>query len=358
MFIPVVPYTRTTVINKTIVYSDTVLNLKDLGSNIKVKSIQDVSEFELERCLKTIFESNPDVTFNTIQYSKTAKEVYFYTDKEISTKNWEYSKITVYKPLSNNKEILEEIKHILTQQKIKDNDSICIYEVSELIKRTNGSYERMKDCYSEIFEDTLYRKYGKVRVVVYNFDYYKDELTIGFNYFGKGLDYDDITFSKQNSELYLKKSETSRGMGVLVALNNDLNELYDKFMKYSGFMQQSNYKIKSVNSKFLVNISHNVVNVGTHDNFCLESYSYKNDFCYECNSSSVISELKGNEEELFKKIFVKIKDCPKWMQEQLYEIRQNQLAEEQRIEDENKYQEMKKQKRLEFRNKIFPFLKK
>ena len=42
----------------------------------------------------------------------------------------------------------------------------------------------------------------------------------------------------------------------------------------------------------------------------------------------------------------------------LYETRQNQLAEEQKIEDELKYKEMRKQKRLELKRKIFPFIKK
>jgi len=51
--VPFVPHTA--VINKTIVYSDTVLQLKDLGSNLIVTSIRDVSESSLEDCLKTIF---------------------------------------------------------------------------------------------------------------------------------------------------------------------------------------------------------------------------------------------------------------------------------------------------------------
>jgi len=37
--IPIVPMTTTRVINKTIIYSDTVLNLKDVGSNLKINSI-------------------------------------------------------------------------------------------------------------------------------------------------------------------------------------------------------------------------------------------------------------------------------------------------------------------------------
>lgn len=78
MFIPIVPFVpHTTVINKTIVYSDTVLSVNDSGNNLKVTSISNVNESSLEKCLKTIFESNPNVIFNTIQYSKNDKKVRF-----------------------------------------------------------------------------------------------------------------------------------------------------------------------------------------------------------------------------------------------------------------------------------------
>ena len=111
MFIPIVPYVpNITVVNKNIVYSDTVLPLKDTGNNLKVTSISNVSEFSLEKCLKIIFESNPDVIFNTIQYSKKDKTVYFYTDQEISIKQYEESKVTKYEPITSRPQILEEMK--------------------------------------------------------------------------------------------------------------------------------------------------------------------------------------------------------------------------------------------------------
>ena len=109
--------THTTVINKTIVYSDTVLSLKDLGSNLKVTSISNVDESSLEDCLKIIFKSNPNVIFNTIQYSKNNNKVYFYTDKEISTKEYKDNKFTKYKPITSTTEILEEIKRVLLLEK-------------------------------------------------------------------------------------------------------------------------------------------------------------------------------------------------------------------------------------------------
>ena len=133
MFVPIVPFVpHTTVINKTIVYSDTVLPLKDTGNNLKVTSISDVSEISLESCLKTIFESNPNVIFNTIQYSKNDKKVYFYTNQDITTKAYEESKFTNYKPITSRTEILEEVKNVLLTQNIKDNDCISLYDVLTL----------------------------------------------------------------------------------------------------------------------------------------------------------------------------------------------------------------------------------
>ena len=51
MFVPVVPVVpKTTIVNKTIVYSDTVLNIKEKGVNIHISSIDNVKESELESC--------------------------------------------------------------------------------------------------------------------------------------------------------------------------------------------------------------------------------------------------------------------------------------------------------------------
>lgn len=89
MFVPIIPVLpNTNIVNRNIVYNDTVLSIKELGENIKVSTISDVSEFSLEKCLKIIFESNPDVVFNTIQYSRKNKKVYFYTNKDISINKW------------------------------------------------------------------------------------------------------------------------------------------------------------------------------------------------------------------------------------------------------------------------------
>ena len=62
--------------------------------------------------------------------------------------------------------------------------------------------------------------------------------------------------------------------------------------------------------------------------------------------------------EIFKRIFVKISDCPLWMQGILHLERKKQIEEIERLEKIRKQKEEKKQKRLEYIRKVFPFIKK
>lgn len=121
---------------------------------------------------------------------------------------------------------------------------------------------------------------------------------------------------------------------------------------------------KAVNSNFNIKISYCGIWLSIKD-FSNESMkmelfapSYSNNYKLNCNSSVVSETFNGKEIEIFKRIFVKISDCPEWSQTILYETRQNELIEEQKIEDKIKNKEMKKEKRLALTRKIFPFLKK
>ncbi|MEE3342733.1 MAG: hypothetical protein VZS44_01425 [Bacilli bacterium] len=353
MFIPVVPFVpHTTVINKTIVYNDIVLPLKDLGNNLKICSISNISEYSLESCLKKIFESNPDVIFNTIQYSKEGKKIYFYTDKAVSTQAWEESKITKYKPLSNSEEIIKEVDELFTQERIKDTDCISLYDIANLIKIFDNKYKYIKERYQEHFYNI------NPSIIIYNFDYKKKQLRIEFKN-------DEIFFAKQNDDLYVVESESLHYQELLTLIGKELSELYDELIKFHDFKNQSAYEIKALNSNFLVYIGQYGVDIHVDKrsnrfskDFSLSSHSYKKEYYYECNSTSVITALKGKEDEIFKRIFVKIDDCPEWSKTILYQMRQDQLEEEKRLEEKQLYKEMKRQKRLELKRKIFPWMNK
>ena len=370
--------TNATVVNKKIVYSDTVLSLKDLGSNLKVSTISDVGEYSLERCLKIIFESNPNVVFNTIQYSKNNNKVYFYTNQEISTREYEESKFTKYKPITSSSEILEETKSILLTEKNNSSDCISLFDIAQLLKKMQHDYDMIKERYKSQFKSIIKNAFGDSSdIVIYDFDYKKKLLKIGFKRWHSG-DYDDICFAKQNDDLYIVKSKSWYDKDVFAELSSGLSKLYDELISFADYKDDANakYNTKSVNSSFGVDISHYGAGIFVKSqgnsyskDFQLFSPSYDNDYSIKCNSSIVNEAFKDKESEIFKRIFVKIDDCPVWSQAMLYEIRQNQLAEEQRleearrserqkIEEKIKQREAKKQKRLELKRKIFPFLKK
>lgn len=349
MFVPYVPIINNTddinEMNENIVYSDTVLSLKDLGNNLKISVASKVNEYSLDRCLNTIIKSNPHVVFNTIQYSRKEEKVYFYTNEEISLKAWENSNIQTFKPLSNSLEILEEIKKILISSPNIDSDYISLYGIAELMKKKNDEYKQDKKSFEDSLEKSINNKYfDSSRIIIYDFDYENNYLKIGFKYTSYN-DYEMITFAKRNNDLYILKDESYCGNDILVAFGDYLSMIYDRFMCYKDFKKEHRYNIKSVNSNFLVDIDcygvsifvNTSLNYFNHE-FDLHSPSFKDDYVYKCNSNNVLSLLKGKEEELFKRVFVRIQDVPIWCQPLLYEERQQQLNEEQKslLEDKSK----------------------
>lgn len=342
MYVPPAIYRdpNATVIKKTIVYSDTVLPLKDLGDNTKLTSIANVSESSLEDCLKIIFESNPNVVFNTIQYSKNAKKVYFYTNREITIKEYEESKIHKYKPITSSSAILEELKNILTVEINKDSNCVSLYDVAKLYRKTEREYLNVQNTASSNMQRKLRGKYDDSMAYIGGFDYVKNTLKIDFYLFNK---FESVYFSKEDNDLYISKSETYHDKEILFLLGDELSYLYDELLKYEDYLIQFHYYFRPVNSNFLANISNYGVSIQTSmQDFRLSAYNWNNEYTYDCNSNVVLSEYKGNETEVLKRIFVKIEDCPEWSRQQLYEIRQNQLEQ---------------QKRLELKRKIFPWLK-
>ena len=374
MFVPILP--RTKIINKTIVYSDTVLPLKESGENIKISSISNIDEKSLEDCLKTIIESNSDVVFNTIQYSKNNKKIYFYTDKTISMQAWNEKQFFHYKPITSRTEILEEVKNVLLSPKNKDYNCISLYDVLMLLKKYNNEYKSMIHKYKDKLDDIAERI---IKDSIVEFDYLKNTLRLSIK-INNYSDWKEIYFSKENEDLYVVKSETYYTNEILSALGPTLSEMYDELIKYRDYKDftYSKFDIKPVNSNFEVEITYNGIKISINtiskeilNEFKLYAPSYMKGYELECNSNIIHEALKDNKDEIFKKIFVKIEDCPEWSKKQLHQIRDKQLTEENRIEEERLNIEMqkqrikeeerlreerKKQRRLEFKRKFFPWL--
>ena len=203
--VPIIPANSTNkVINKTIVYADTVLPLNNKGENLKVSSINNVDHSELERCLETIFSNNSNITFHTIQYSRKDKKVYFYADKEINTKCWDEVNTRKYDYVDNSN-ILEVIDDVLNQPLNMDNSLASAYLVSKLGKKIYEEYRRKERFYDDKLTDVLKRKIH-LDARAYISSYYNGKLGIRFRKFSTG-EYEDIVFSKKNDDIYIDSSK-------------------------------------------------------------------------------------------------------------------------------------------------------
>lgn len=335
MFVPVIPIIpNTKVVNKSIVYSDTVLNIKEKGADIQVSSIDNVKESELTNCLKTIFENNKEVVFHTIQYSKNNNKLYFYTNKEINTKVWKNSKVTTLKHF-NSTQVLNEIKKILIQDENTDENVISLLNISLLMKNTHNKYERFK-------RDSEYYLQGKSNdITLYDFDYKTNELTIGIRFLDKIY---RMSFSKQDDDLFITKSNYFDGNEIFNNLGSDLSRIYDEFIEFKNFKTENSYGINTINTDFNVNVScfdisfFNRKNTNSifNNGFELTSYSYTSKYKCECNSLNILSIIKGNEDELFRRIYVDIEDTPKWCHDILYEVRNKELEQSKSLKEKIK----------------------
>ena len=375
MYIPIVPVVpHTKVVNKTIIYGDTILPLKDKIKNANVTIIEKIDIDSLEACLKKILTSNPDVVFAAIQYSKKYKKVYLYTNKEITIEEYKEDKCTKYKPITSKSEILEEVKKLLTSPKIKDDTCISLSDVADLLSHQAHDYTRIIENYSRYLNEVIKSKFmNSSTIYICNFDYNKKELTIRFCYC-RGDDTKKIVFRKNDEDLEVDvtKSDTYWTKEILATIGSDLSELYDELVSFLDYKKGINLKIRPVNSNFLVDITSYGIDIYTPstnneymDYFELTFNSHYNQYSYDSTSMIIMNTLQEHETEIFKNIFVKIEDCPKWCQEMLYDIRQKQLEEEQRMEEEKKQREAElqrkeqnKQKRLTLVKKFLPFIKK
>ena len=326
MFVPVVPHT--TVVNKTIVYSDTVLSLNDKGSNLKITTISNVEEFMLDDCLRIIFESNPNVIFNTVQYSKNDKKVYFYTDKEIDISKYKKINTIEYKPIKNKQDILEEIKRIISLPKVNRYDCVSLNTAYEFILKKRNELKNKEKYYKRILDNMIKEKYGRDSgLVVHEFDYEKNELSIAFKHFGSK--YYNINLKIKDEDLYVSSSETYESDDVFRLLYKQLTLLYNEYEKYREFYEQKTYHERPINSNFFIDIDFYGVRIYNKEffnkDFEIRYPSYSKEYEIECNSAKLMSVIEETQRDILNKIYIEIEKCPKCSRKELYDIRKKQL---------------------------------
>lgn len=252
--------------------------------------------------------------------------------------------MTNYNPISSPKEILEELKFILEEDRNKDENSIAIYDVINLVRA------KRNECKSS--DSNLYHRISALTGLDYLFleiDYDSENRYLIVSYHCK-----EMFFTKKDDDLVLVKSEYYKAKDILGKCGKEISERYDKFIQDISFYRDYMNNVQSTNSNFKINSDEDSIDIKYNNSFKLSAMTYENEYQYDCNSNNITSVCRDKEDEIFKRIFIKIDDCPEWTHEKLYAIRKEQLEEQEKLE----YKEMKKQKRLELVRRLNPFRKK
>lgn len=348
--VPIIP--RIKIINEEIVYSDTVLPLKEIGSNLKITVIENISEENLEDCLKSIFESNPHVSFNTVQYSKNDKKLYFYTSEEISTKEYEESKVKVFNKTVGIDDVIKELDRVILEGKNKDEDAISLYSVAHLVKDINNEYEDTKNNYEDKLNSTVRESLNSDSIIaVHDIDFKEKKIKLSFREYSF-MDFEEITFSLEEDDIRVLNTDGHNASLVFTSISNTLKDMYDDLEAFSNFKDYQNSSInkEAINTDFNVDISQygvSLYKIDFNDKKYVEfsSPSYSDKYKLNANSGKLNKAFDGFEDDIFKNIYIKIEDCPKWSQAMLKEKRQDELKKEE-IKD----------KVLGLAKKLYPFI--
>lgn len=242
--------------------------------------------------------------------------------------------------ISSPKNILENIRSVLEQEDNKDIDAISLYDLVLLMRKKydelNSLRWKLKYNIGELVD--LNKLYLNV-----DFDYDREQLVISY--------YNDkMYFKKVDGDLVIVKSACYHATNILGQCGDKISECYDEFLEAKGFDNDFIRNIKSVNSNFFINSDEYNVTISEkyryRSSFNLSAKIYNNKYSYDCNSDNIAKLCRNNEDEIFKRIFIKISDCPEWTQEKLHQVRNEQLK-----------WEIRKQKVLSLVRKINPFKK-
>lgn len=174
-FVPIIPaawpsLSNYTIVNKTIVHSDTVLNLKDLGENIKVTEVSDISKYDLKSFLNIIFENNNHVSFNTIQYSEEKNKVWIYASEKVDINCWENRNLKEYKYVDPDN-LIDYMNSIINNTSCPDR-YISIDKIAKYQEKKTKEFEKNKDKLITSFKSRYEKKHPySLYIYVRNFDY-------------------------------------------------------------------------------------------------------------------------------------------------------------------------------------------
>ena len=228
--------------------------------------------------------------------------------------------------------LLEEIKVVLRNEN-NDKDYISICSIYEVIIGLRKDYEYLKTYYSNLFSEVL-KKYGvSNKCIVNNFDFYNFYVVLSIQ--NENKEWEEFCVSYKNESFDMKCSDSLDSKRIFKLLGLSLYDLYGKFMKFHEMYSSYVSSLSTDNDNFFVDMDKHGISVRDNNKFQLSLYHFCDNYCYDNCDATVKEIILGSEEELFKRIFVKIEDCPSCIRQMLYMYRLDELSDKNNVVKNN-----------------------
>ena len=320
---------------RTILYSDKILNLKENGILLCITTINNISPYMLEDKIEEVFNAHIDINYYMVQYNEKDKLLIFYTYDPLISNN-----IIIMKQesLKDNKlynyyeEIqkeFENLKKIESMIPLNNENTVSLQDILNTFDIVNQEYKNQSDKTKEQFDNLLAKRETKEKLASYikiNFEENEIEYRYEFNNTSIYYTYYIINIKIINNKLFITNFEKELGneeeeqnqKKKIIENHEKVKEIITNILKYKGFKTENEQIIQSINSKIMLYINNNlgVYNVfykNKNPKFSIEIKEKETTINSE--SLELYHYLSENLDNIKEQLFFRKIDCPIWMQE-------------------------------------------
>ena len=317
--------------------------------NIKVNYINNPFELPANKNRRS-FSVTPDLIdtyIEIIEKCDNSKKTYSYIENENILNVDSDRTITISQDDINSYIQKQDLITLLTNIKDVKNDDenvVSVYTIYKIIENLSKNIELKKND----FENQLKERLNFSKTIYINYEYEKIKIcfssNFGTKYYVFSENFGDVFVDSEDyNDDYDGSSYTTYPRKILGCCYDILEELF-KFYKDIVIYMTETKSLKSIDDKFDVYVSFNSLVVSKSTIQCRQNNTFeiriedlktfgidnnKNNIQRTItnlsNSSKILALTKGNEVNILKNVYVKINECPTWLQNGLIQARDKEL---------------------------------
>lgn len=224
----------------------------------------------------------------------------------------------IYFCITNQNHLKKDLEKV-NNSNINNNEYINLNKILLTIRKTILSLYKDKETLEDNIDNLIQQKFGNNSYIdVYNIK--NNIIELGFTVNSKIKKFKKIIIVKENNKYIIKKDETNKGEIILSLIQGELNNFFKLNESFNYFNNQYKNEIRCINSSLKVDLSLYSINIyiGYNKDLFNIKYSTYEDKFYKKGHKDMLEIINGKELELLNKLYIKIKDCPEYYKNEIY----------------------------------------